>query len=191
MYDYDEYDTTRSNEVTSVELDYTLEYTVNAYLKKHPKQVFPLIQNLLYKCISDYPDIAPVWLTERITDLVKASVRQKNKQLNKKRLSYELGVMGLEFLDYKGTNKDKIKTRMFQTVTVATGLVGDDAFDERLYCGKDSKSSLKIAKLVREVYEYLKDGGSVDDIVHSSMFPERREFLKKMVEYYDKREAEE
>jgi len=160
-------------------------HAINAMVMKHPGQLCPMIDHLIKIGIAKDTDLTAYFCADRISKLMQATIIEKSKEISDRYLGQELDLLGLDFIENKGKSVNSKTQRMMHTLACVQAFHRQYKFDERFYCPPDGKKHLKIAKLVREIYEYLRDGGDIDKVAWKT-HTKRRAFIREMMEYYER-----
>ena len=169
-------------ELPELRTDYNV--ALNAMVTKEPEQIYPMIDYLIQVGIANNTNITAYFCADRISKLMQATIVEKSREISDRYLGQELDLLGLDFFENKGKSINSKIQRMMHTLACVQAFHRQYKFDERFYCPPDGKKHLKIAKLVREIYEYLRDGGDLDKVAWKT-HTKRRAFIKEMMAYYE------
>lgn len=163
----------------------TIALAIQSMCDQYSDCVMEILDIVAMKALEHEVDKAALYLSSLISDITSKTLEVKNREISQRYTGQEFTLLGLEILTGNRQTETAKMARMSLTVADCAAFVGQNPFDSRLYC-KDAKNGPRIAKNVREVYEYLRDGGDVERLI--SGFPERKLFVEKMMAYYKERE---
>lgn len=168
------------------ELPAEIESSIIWICDKYQDCIEEIIRTTVMRCLLHDPDRTAMFFTKFSSKLMQTTLKIKNKEINDRYLGQEFTLMGLDQMFSSGKGNRSKMDRMFMTVMNVSAFLGDGKFDERFYCKAENKSALKISRLVREVYEFIRDGGNIDSLCGNK--PVRKRFIEKMMEFYKERE---